>query len=300
MTPQEQISKLNTLLARVQLRAAAPRAAAPPSAIAAPVAPPAPVAAAPKPAPAPAPVAAPPKPAPVQAPPAAVAAPDFDMPEAEASVEAGEEMDYEVEVSAEVVEVDIDVEDDRGSHTQMVASAEHDDDDDGGTLIQTSTEVYTAPHAEPVAPPPSSQPRPVHAERDPFAAEAAAEPERHTPPPESGRQVATASAPPPARDSRRPTPLPPSEHGTLIGGWREPGRPPSPMPPRVAAPIPAPAPAPAPPPPVAAAPAAPAPITPEAIVPKIAKSGDVAEVQGTRGPISPQTFGDLLDQALDL
>ena len=149
--------------------------------------------------------------------------------------------DSDVEVSSEVVEVDIDIDEPMAleSGAQPVAQQTMPPED----LLEEVDEqpLATQPsvrppaesreeeiaHAAPPAneieePTPSSSRRPIAGE-EPSAEEAyeAESSPRHTPPPESGKQVAAPSAHPP---SRKPSAPPPSLEGhTLIGGWREPG-----------------------------------------------------------------------------
>jgi hypothetical protein len=161
--------------------------------------------------------------------------------------------DSDVEVSSEVVEVDIDIDEPMPleSGAQPVAQQTMPPDE----LLEEvdeqpmATEASVRPaaheprheesreeeiaHAAPPAneieePTPSSSRRPIAGEEasveEAYAAESSP---RHTPPPESGKQVAASpSAHPP---SWKPSAPPPSLEGhTLIGGWREPGlRPPS-------------------------------------------------------------------------
>jgi len=337
----QQVKKLEALLARVQERAAEPRV----SSVAAPAAPvaAAPVVAAPVVAAA-APVAAPAAPAVVVAPalvavpPPRSSAPMVSEPEPSVIIEdddapptpAGEDLvaahaqpktpeapeveitedDGDAEVSAEMVEVDVDeddlLEDGAGaqSHTQMVAAApadDNDNDDDGGTLIQAGVRAPTvAPEGETLEEAPASSRRPAKA-ADPFVDEARPP---QTPPPESGRQVASVHpvAAAPVRESRVPTPPPaplasfeadqdedePPSHGTMVGGWREPGMPPdsvlrTDVPPAV---------------PVAAA--RPASIKPETTQPAVAATGAVAVATGQAPTFAPASFGDLLDATLGL
>jgi len=175
--------------------------------------------------------AAPPTPAFASAPPSAEL--DYDI-----------NTDSEVEVSSEVVEVDIDIDEAEPmaleSGAQPIAQQTMPPEDllDEADEQPMATRPSVRPpaesreeeiaHAAPPAneieePTPSSSRRPIAAEE--ASAEEAYEAEsspRHTPPPESGKQVAAApSAHPP---SRKPSAPPPSLEGhTLIGGWREPG-----------------------------------------------------------------------------
>jgi hypothetical protein len=178
-------------------------------------------------------------------PPAAYDARDVEMAAASPDSEESYDIntDSEVEVSSEVVEVDIDIDEPMPleSGAQPVAQQTMPPED----LLEEVEEqpMATQPsvrpshaedhheeevaHAAPPAneieePTPSSSRRPIAGEE--ASAEEAYEAEsspRHTPPPESGKQVAAPSAHPP---SRKPSAPPPSLEGhTLIGGWREPG-----------------------------------------------------------------------------
>ena len=344
MTPNEKIAKLEGLLARVKERAEGPRGAASPAK-------PAQIAGAPAGAPAPAPrpaaafqrpaappfaaappMAAPPAvaaPAPVAAPPAIaapplVAAPPPVAPPVEPAVMTHayppDDSEIDVEVSAEVVEVEID--DDEPALTpaesgaQLVAEvateaadAALDDapaaevsasevtfsDDDAEDITLTSA---TAPITEPqtpanevIEPSPSSSPRPITIAESHYEEDGAP---RHTPPPESGKQVATASVKPP--DSERIASLAPdssidSEEGnTLIGGWREPGVPFAQ--PRAVPTAPAPAPVP---PPAGRQDRLEATLTKAQLV-----DAPVAIVDGTVATFEPASFGDLLEATLRL
>jgi hypothetical protein len=179
------------------------------------------------------------------APPAEAA---YASPEAAGEVESYD--DGDVEVSSETVEVDIDIDEAEGeggepepmeSGAQPVAQQtmppeDLDDDVEEQPMAtqpsvrppvhetQEPEEVMQAaatPANEIEEPTPSSSRRPIAGEEP--AAEAYEEESapRHTPPPESGKQVAAPSAHPPSRNPSMP---PPSLEGhTLIGGWREPG-----------------------------------------------------------------------------
>lgn len=146
----------------------------------------------------------------------------------------------DVEVSSEVVEIDVDVEEATTEDELAAAAAQQaasvpppelevvEEDED------TSEETPPPPRPanEVEEPAPSSSPRPIHEDRGPENVP------RHTPPPESGKQVAastppqrvaSAFPPPAARTPSLPPDVPvseppPSLEGhTLIGGWREPG-----------------------------------------------------------------------------
>lgn len=221
----------------------------------------------------------------------------------------------DVEVSSEVVELDIDVDDAERAEV-AAADAEGSPMESGAQVVAQPSQPpdeleeveeveeplspshdllanAAAPANEPEEPSPSSSRRPIAAEEPVGAAyEAESEP-RHTPPPESGKQVATPSVPPP----------PSLEGHNLIGGWREPG---------LAAPLmnpPAHAVAPRVP---TLAPAAPSPfvepqasgtrLTADITEPKLAasSSASVAAFHGVAPVAKPQTLGELLDLTLSL
>jgi hypothetical protein len=163
-----------------------------------------------------------------------------DYPEAEVDYDVN--TDSEVEVSSEVVEVDIDIDEPMPleSGAQPVAQATmppedlEEEVDEQPMATQPSVRpradepreeevAHAAPPANEIEEPtPSSSRRPIAGEE---ASVGAYEPEsapRHTPPPESGKQVAAAPSNHPP--SWKPSAPPPSlESHTLIGGWREPG-----------------------------------------------------------------------------
>jgi hypothetical protein len=184
----------------------------------------------------------------------------------------------------------------------------------------TDEPLAAAPANEIDVPAPSSSPRPI---AEPVAEHPVP---RHTPPPESGKQVAASSAPPDRR-SVPPTSVPGAaslEGHTLIGGWREPGLfdPNTGLPGEgLAAGVPVPAPAaptsdmPSPPssrpPPPVAAPAPEAPVatpaqassvrlTPESTRPELPQGAAVATFDGAVPAFAPSTFGELLDATLGL
>jgi hypothetical protein len=239
--------------------------------------------------------------------------------------------DYEsdVEVSSEVVEVDIDVDEPAAleSGAQPVAQQTIPPEDLEEELEESP--IATQPSAPPAEleeveqpaneieePAPSSSRRPIAAEAASAEAYEAESAPRHTPPPESGRQVAAApSTHPPPRKSSSP---PPSLEGhTLIGGWREPGlggpqvgvgfgagvRVPGPGP---AAGRPAGPTGTEPSSPVARPPVAPAQgsgprLTADVTNPDLAASGEhVVAFEGAPAVPRPKTLGDLLDMTLGL
>ena len=329
MSALEQVSKLETLLARINSRAAEPRTvAAPAPAIAAPT--PEPFAArapsiTPSSSPRPPRVASilpEPPPRVASIPPEAILAGQVqttpppsmgsEPPPTQAEMDDMDvDGDMDVEVSSETVEIDIDdpmLTDEgfpRESGSLPIAAQAR-------SPIEESIEehvedlVESIPPAEPPAnevlePAPSSSPRPIESyETAP----------RHTPPPESGKQVAIGSVRPEPRMSSTP---PPSEGHTLMGGWREPGMP---LPrgearPGVRFPPPPPPPPPAeliaaPPPPPAATPGsatgsiAAKPLTSEPTFPTFAAFAEVGVIETPAASSAPITFGDLIDASLSL
>lgn len=248
-----------------------------------------------------------------------------------------DDSEVDVEVSTEVVDIDVDVDvDDMGMPLESGAQpvADHVGDTSAEDAILETTmadaqlpvlgaehEVHSEaqPEAKPLAneieePAPSSSPRPIAAEKpETFEDESAP---RHTPPPESGKQVAAAPSTPPSRKTSAP---PPSLEGhTLIGGWREPGlggpivgapggpgvRVPAPG---AGAPPAAQAKAEIPPEPVtgtrASAPPrhSDRPLSPEVTRAELAGAdAKVASFEGAAPAFKPSTFGDLLDASLGL
>lgn len=344
MSPTEKIAKLERLLARVKERAEAPRPAgsaafpAPLSADAAhapaaPEPPPNAAASALESQPASAPVSdsvhrSPTAPPPTTQPPETSSGWSEPPPETAADpvVETGEvdadlDADVDVEVSAEVVEVDIDIDEPGVLPAESGSQPVAEQGANGVAAHEAELEEVTDLAAEPSAPPPapeppaaneliepapSSSPRPIASEQPETYEEESAP--RHTPPPESGKQVAAPSVKPePVRRSSSP---PPSLEGhTLIGGWREPGmalpREPGATP---AVRVPPPPPPPPPPPeavapPVAAPPVAappPRPFGPEVTKADLPASAQVATIEGALPQRSPPTFGELLDATLSI
>lgn len=287
MSAKQKISRLEQLLARVQSRAGAPRTAAP-VAHAVP-SPPVPAAV----------LAPPPQPQRASSPAPPIVQRRF-TPPPETSVD--QEMD-EVEVSAGgVVEVDIDVEEgmpmESGAHAVAPGTLPPDEIDEDATLTSRPPPVAEAPEAEPaeafaapaneiVEPEPSSSPRPI--------AEEAESAPRHTPPPESGKQVAAPSVHPPSRKSTAP---PPSDGHTLIGGWREPGLG-QPAQPVITTGVRVPA-------PQQVSPPAPPPqpsgtrLSPDVTKADLPAHVQVAAFEGAVAAPRPLTFGELVDATLGL
>jgi hypothetical protein len=147
------------------------------------------------------------------------------------------DMETDVEVSSEVVEVDIDIDEPTAmeSGAQPIANPTMPPDELEEVIEEAPNTTSNGPNAhdeEPThakmaspaneieEPTPSSSRRPIAGEEVSGTYEEESAP-RHTPPPESGKQVAAPSVHPP---SRKPSAPPPSLEGhTLIGGWREPG-----------------------------------------------------------------------------
>ena len=245
MSAKESIGRLQDLLERVQARAASPRGnGASHAAQVAFVAP----AAAEQAAPTTPPPYAEPEPveevmssAPVT-PPMAEAPVDLSRT-AEASYDA--DTDADVEISTETIDIDIDIDEpmpmESGAQpiAQQTMPPEDLEDEVEEAPMATQPSVRppvhaeaeleevtqaTAPANEIEEPTPSSSRRPIAGEEP--AAEAYEEESapRHTPPPESGKQVAAPSAHPPSHKPSKASVPPPSLEGhTLIGGWREPG-----------------------------------------------------------------------------
>lgn len=244
--------------------------------------------------------------------------------------------DVDVEVSAEVVEVDIDVDDvprHAESGVEPVAEVarsvppveldaigpslgdELEEVDGGARLTEphepsvdseptfqaaageaTAIEAPVLPANEIEEPAPSSSRRPIAPSTAPNYDDVSAYAEesspRHTPPPESGKQVAAPSVAPPRRAPS--TVPPPSVEGhTLIGGWREPGLP------RGAPPASLGLEAPTSPPgfDVAEAATRVAPEVTRGVLPATMKAHTI---QGVAPMFVPKSFGELLDASLDL
>ena len=321
MSALEQVSKLETLLARIRSRAEAPREiAAVPTAEMAPavapqLSPPPPRAASVAPEPPPRVASIPPEAilaGQVQTSPppsmGSVPPPMSEAPPTQAEMDAMDvDAEMDVEVSSEIVEVDIDVDEPamadagfpRESGALLIAEQARAPIEEP---VEESVEELSEsiPPAEPAAnevvePAPSSSPRAIESyETTP----------RHTPPPESGKQVAAASVKPDPRMSSAPPP--PSEGHTLMGGWREPGMPlrSGEARPGVRVPPPPPPPPPAdlasaPPPPPPASIAAKA-LTADATVPMFPPFNEVGIIESPASSFAPATFGDLLDASLSL
>ena len=308
MSAKEQIGRLQSLLERVQMRAQEARAM---GAAFAPVAPAAPAYATPTPEPASAEVdhdSFPPDTAHGGAQPA---------PEAYAD----SEDDSYVEVSSETVEVDIDIDEPMAmeSGAQPIAqptmppeALEEEADEEAiatappmaaASVHEEVTHIAAANEIE--EPAPSSSRRPIAGE-EPTGTYSEESAPRHTPPPESGKQVAAPSVHPAAARSGseasiNPSAPPPSLEGhTLIGGWREPGlgapqiTPAAGTPPAVRVPPP-------PAPHAAAAPQASGTrLTADVTRPNLAASANVAHFEGAAPVAKPTTLGEMLDLTLAL
>ena len=193
-----------------------------------------------------------------------------------------------MEVSAEVVELDIDIDEpamlpaESGAH----AVAEHAPATEAELEVTPHDLMPSAPSVAPepagpagnevLEPEPSSSPRPIVSEAAAGFEETESAP-RHTPPPESGKQVATPSAKPEPRKS-----APPAEG--LLGSLREPaarGRS-----------VPAPPPEPS--------GIQPASFAPEVMRAELPSAPRVAKIEGAPPVFKPLSFGDLLDASLSL
>ncbi len=327
MSANEKISRLQELLERVQTRGVQPREARSNDTsrgngvhVATPVAAVA-VAAA---------YAAPPAPEvaevaePSFAPPA-YAEPDLDMPAVNAgpvsslppaTVDYDVEGDMDVEVSSEVVEVDIDVDEPMAleSGSQLVASPTTPPgelEEDLEPMVAQAMEepvaeleevVEEAPLANEIEEPtPSSSRRPIAGEEPVAEAYSEESAPRHTPPPESGKQVAAAPSNPPVRiDSVPPSAPPPSLEGhTLVGGWNEPGLGPriGPGGPGMGSPVRVPGPGTQPPAAVAAQPSGTR-LSPDVTRANLPPRANVASFSGAVAVAKPKTLGELLDLTL--
>ena len=304
MNTQEKVSRLEELLARIKTRSAEPRttalaAGAPiliehaPDAVA---------------------TASPPSALPVMAeaaqpvfpsePPMASAHPVAATDPITTPPEPGEEFDSDAEVSSEVVELDLDEAAYVSASEASAELIEVEDDEDAEPMTTQTSSYYpealkTPPPRAPVPvpaneieePAPSSSRRPIASEEPESAFDAESAP-RHTPPPESGKQVASAS--PPARRSLPPASL---EGQTLIGGWREPGMagsgPPGPsVTPYAGVRLP-----------TAEAPptrASGTRLSPDVSKPSLPLAAHVASIEGVPPAFKPSSFGDLLDATLAL
>ncbi len=246
--------------------------------------------------------------------PAATAGPVSSLPPAtvEYDVDSGGEM--EVEVSSEIVEVDIDIDEPMAleSGSQLVASPTT----PPGELEEELEPMAAQPMEEPAAeleevvddappaneveePSPTSSRRPIAGEEPGAEAYGAESAPRHTPPPESGKQVAAAPSNAPGRIPSMPPPSmpPPSLEGhTLVGGWNEPGLGPRIMPgagPLVRVPGPGTQP------PVAAQ-ASGTRLSPDVTRPDPTQHANVASFSGVPAVAKPKTLGELLDLTLAL
>lgn len=224
-----------------------------------------------------------------------------------------DDSDVDVEVSAEVVEIDIDepaldvgrehafVPAESGAQpvAEQVGSYRDRDrdplpEDLSEELVATATSLPPEPGeliSEPPPPPPpaneviepepSSSPRPILTEvPDAYASADEDRVPRHTPPPESGKQVAVPSVKPePSRKSSVPPPRVSAPPPPLSGGWREPGRVPPAPPPVVQSSVR---------------------LTAETTHAATPPDGNVVAIEGTAAAFKPATFGDLLDATLSL
>ncbi len=312
MSAKEQIGRLQSLLERVQTRALEARAG---GAAFAPVAPaPTPGFAATTPTPTPASVEV-----------------DHDSLPPDTAHGGGQEAyfddgDADVEVSSETVEVDIDIDEpmpmESGAQpiAQQTMPPEDLEEEVDERPIETDPSIpapahegvaheevaHAAPPANEIEEPtPSSSRRPIAGEEITAYGDESAP--RHTPPPESGKQIAAPSVHPaaaraPSEPSINPSVPPPSLEGhTLVGGWREPGLGPS-APGAAGVRVPAPPPAAGAPPPVAASAsqASGTRLTADVTRPELSATANVARIEGTAPVATPTTLGELLDLTLAL
>jgi hypothetical protein len=221
------------------------------------------------------------------------------------------EDDADVEVSSETVEVDIDIDEPMPmeSRAQPIAQLTtppeelEEEVEEPPMALQPSgppqrDDVITqmAPANEIEEPAPSSSRRPIAAETAETYGEESAP--RHTPPPESGKQVAAPSVHPVAARGAEPSAPPPSLEGhTLIGGWREPGLGNAPQIAQGSIGVRVPAPAEA---PVAAAQPSGTRLSPDVTRPELAANPNVARIEGPAPVAKPATMGELLDMTLSL
>lgn len=227
--------------------------------------------------------------------------------------------DAEVEISSETVDIDIDIDEPMAMESgaqpvgqQTMPPEELEEVEEAPTTTQGSDRI-SAPAEElaqaaatPVPPAneieepaPSSSRRPIAGEEavEAYGEESAP---RHTPPPESGKQVAAPSVHP----SIKPSAPPPSLEGhTLVGGWREPGL----GAPQIGAPqiVPVGLPPlriPTPPmhQPAVAAQVSGTRLSPDVTRPELAASANVARFEGPAPVAKPTTMGELLDMTLSL
>jgi len=321
VSAKERITRLEALLDRVKTRASQPRprlisapAAAIPAAAAAPAYVPEaqPPTAPPPPNTVPPPTIAtspPPEMTGWSAPPAAVQQDAASLDTSDERTEISystttDDVDVDVEVSTEVVEVDIDIDEPLPAESGQQPVAELADARAPEMEEPAVTEQYRSSDApelqmmaganEVVEPEPSSSPRPItDPSRDQPAYEEESSP-RHTPPPESGKQVAVAPSAPPRRPSE---PAPPSLEGhTLVGGWREPGIPqqtgqhqgvrvPAPASPDRAVSVPE---------------ISQTRLSPEVTRAELPDTAKVASFEGSAPAFKPSSFGELLDATLGL
>ena len=285
MNTQQKIARLEDLLARIQNHAAEPRSAVQVAPVMV--------------AHAPAVVASPPAPSLplVMLEAAEVMTPSLDPITTPPPSNPDYDSDSDVEVSSEVVEVDIDVDEPMlaaESGVNELIEVRDEEDEELAPNTQSSTdppmaldveeEVRAATPANEIEEPsPSSSRRPIASDHPAETYDDDSAP-RHTPPPESGKQVTPSIAP-------QPSAPPPSLEGhTLIGGWREPGAGGAPNIVTGVTGVRVPAPA-----PVAAAP-----LSAEVSKPALPATAHVASIEGTPPAFKPSSFGDLLDASLGL
>jgi hypothetical protein len=263
VSPQDKIRKLEGLLARIKGRAGAPRTNGAAEA-----------------APAEEPVVQVAAPALVAAPPVAPSIPPAsagwsDVPPATVSEDFDGDIDAVVVSGGEMVEVDIDIDEpmptESGAH--LVADNVMEARADARALTEDVAQHAPPPAANEVEEAaPTSSPRPIET---PAFEEASAP--RHTPPPESGKQVAAPSVKPEPRKSTVP---PPSDGHTMLGGWREPG---------MALPV------------HEASPAAPVePLVAQVTRPALESDVPIPDFSGEAPSYTPSSFGAILEATLSI
>ena len=246
--------------------------------------------------------------------PAVAARPVSSLPPSTVDYDVETDGEMEVEVSSEIVEVDIDIDEPMAleSGQQLVASPTM----PPGELEEELEPMAAPPMEEPAAeleevvdeapaaneieePSPSSSRRPIAGEEPAAEAYGAESAPRHTPPPESGKQVAAAPSNAPGRVPSVPPPsmAPPSLEGhTLVGGWNEPGLGPR-IGPSAGSPVRVSGPGTQPP---VAAQASGTRLSPDVTRPNLPSHANVASFSGAQAVAKPKTLGELLELTLGL
>lgn len=246
--------------------------------------------------------------------PAVAAGPVSSLPPTTVDYDAETDGEMDVEVSSEIVEIEIDIDEPMAleSGPQLVASPamppgeleEELEPMAAPTMEEPAAEleevVDEAPAANEIEEPlPSSSRRPIAGEEPAAEAYGAESAPRHTPPPESGKQVAAAPSNPPGRLSSAPPPslAPPSLEGhTLVGGWNEPGLGPR-IGPSAGPPVRVTGPGTQPP---VAAQASGTRLSPDVTRPNLPSHANVASFSGAQAAAKPKTLGELLELTLGL